>query len=593
MNMAISESKSVDELGVDAFTSEIIRSYFLSVVREMVMVTSRAAYSTCFSEAVDFSCALFDGKGRLFAQAAGVPTHFGSLFDAIDTILREAGDLQEGDIILHGDPYSGASHQADVVVAMPMIWNDELLGLSVNRGHWADVGGMAAGGWCAARHVVQEGLIIPVCKLYRAGELQREVKEFVLKNVRMPRQCWGDLQAQVASARAAADRMRELIDRYGLDQVRASIEHSLDYARRRFRERMDTLPNGTYHAEDVIDDDGFGGGPYRIRVTIHKSADRIVCDFDGTDKQASGPANATLALTKSATYTALKALVDPEIPFNSGIRELIEVRAPIGTIVNPVYPAPVFFATGDPTARVCETVLRCWTEAIPERVIAGSYSSGHNSTGWGLNADGSEFMWYVFGPGGCGARKDRDGLTMEWHTMSSVANESIEIWEARYPVRFIRRGLRQDSGGPGMSRGGLGDVRVIECLVDTLLSACADRFASPPWGIHGGLSGMTNELAMERDGVEKKFTDFSGVHSPSKFTNVELVAGDRFIIKSGGGGGYGPPDRRDPELVALDVREEYVSRQALSIYQVALLSGDEVDHEKTEDLRKRSRIRIA
>lgn len=582
----MSSSDAQNGRTIDQVTAEIIRNYFLSAVREMTNVTIRSAYSTCFSEGVDFTCAIFDERGRLFAQEAGLPVHIGALEDELEVMLEKAGELEEGDILLHNDPFEGANHQSDVVLAMPVFWEGELIGVSVNRGHWADVGAMFAGGYGLARHVAQEGLIIPVCRLYRRGKLDREVQEFILKNIRMSSLVWGDIQAQVSSAQTAATRMREIVERYGLKVVREAIQYSLDYARHRFLERMDVLPNGIFTAEDVMDDDGFGRGPYRIKATIEKTTDKIKVDFSGTDKQAQGAANCTLGATKSAVITALKALIDPEMPLNSGIRGIVEINAPAGTIVNPTYPAPVCCASADSTARICETILRCWVDAVPERALAGSYSSGLNSTGWGTTSNGKEFLWYIFGPGGTGARHTRDGCAVEWHSMACCGNESIEVWESRYPVRFHKRELRTDSGGAGRTRGGVGDVRVMECLAETLVSSYLDRWESSPWGIHGGLPAACNELALERDGAERSFSECFGLPSPSKFANVTLALGDRFIMRSGGGGGYGPAQERDPELVARDVRDGYVSAQfAREVYGVALAPNGSVDRDGTRALR--------
>jgi N-methylhydantoinase B len=570
----------------DPFTDEIIRNYLLSTVREMITVTRRAAYSTCFSEAADFSCAIFDEKGRLVAQAGGNPVHFAGLEDEVAIILEKAGELEDGDVLLHNDPYEGADHQSDVVLAMPIFWKGELVGLSVNRGHWMDIGGMFAGGYGVASHVVQEALIIPTCKLYRAGQLSREVQEFILKNVRMPRLIWGDIQAQIASARAAADRVRELVDRYGLDQVKSAVQHTLDYAHRRFREGMDALPDAMFHASDVLDDDGFGNGPFTINITIHKSPDKIIVDFDGSSPQAPGAANCSYGAMKAATYTALKAIIDPDMPFNSGILDLVEIHAPLGSMVNPTYPAPVCVAPADPCARTCETVIKCWAEAAPERIAAGGYSTGIGSTGWGYTQDGDEFLWFMFGPGGCGARKDRDGLTMEWNPTANCPNESLEVWESRYPVRFVRRELRTDSAGAGRTRGGVGDVRVMECLVDTVLSTYVDRYVTPPWSMHGGNPGECNAFALERGGAEYTFPQLFDVGSPSKFSNVKLRVGDLFVVKTGGGGGFGPPEERDPDRVAWDAKNRYVSAEAArNVYRVALNEDFSVDLKGTKVLR--------
>ncbi|MEX2375880.1 MAG: hydantoinase B/oxoprolinase family protein [Dehalococcoidia bacterium] len=575
----------------DAFTSEIIRNYFLSTVREMIKITARAAYSTSFSEGMDFTCGLFDDQARLFAQSGGNPIHIGALDDELRFVLEKLGDVEPGDVLLHNDPFEGADHQSDVIVAIPMFADDEHVGFSVNRGHWADIGAMYAGGYGLASHFVQEGLIIPACKLYRGGRLDEVIRDFIFKNVRMPRFVWGDLQAQIASARAAAERMSELIERYGLADVRNAMEYSLAYARERFRDRLTMIPDGTYRSEDSLDDDGFGAGPHWIRLTIEKSADQVIVDFEGTDKQANGAANCTLAGTKAAVYTALKAFIDPEVPFNSGIVDLVDIRAPVGTLVNPTQPAPVSCAPADPTNRICETVLRCLVDVVPDRGVAGSYSSGLNAPGFGRTDEGDEYMWYVYGPGGCGARAGQDGLTTEFHTMAMCANESLEVWEARYPVRFVRRELRTDSGGPGRHRGGLGEVRVIECLGDVLVSGYMDRCLSQPWGVAGGLEGASNAFCIEREGVEFSFTDL-GLPSPGKFSNFMLHRGDRFVVKAGGGGGFGPPEHRDLDLVVRDVREGYVSASAAEkFYRVALLPDGAVDEGRTRLLRSQHAFR--
>lgn len=585
----MSTETSASTLGAEAvgdpFATEIIRNYFLSVVREMIGVTVRAAYSTSLSEGLDFTCGVFDARGRLFAQAGGNPIHIGALDEELQTMLADVGTIEPGDVLLHNDPFEGADHQSDVVVAVPMFHREELVGFSVNRGHWSDIGAMFAGGYGLARHVVQEGLIIPACKLYRRGELSEDIQQLILRNVRMPRQIWGDLQAQIASAQIAAQRMHELIERYGLDNVRQAIDHTLEYAHRRFRERMQKIPSGVYTAEDSLDDDGLGGGPFPIRVRIEKTDEKFIVDFTGTAPQAAGAANCTLAGTKAAVYTGLKGIVDPDIPYNSGILDLIEIHAPEGTVVNPRHPAPVCCAPADPANRICETVMRCWTDVVPDRAVAGSYSSGLNAPGWGTRPDGTEFMWYIFGPGGCGARRHSDGLTAQWHIMAMCNNESLEVWEARYPVRFQHRRLRTDSGGPGRMRGGLGDERAMDCLCETLVSGFVDRWASQPWAADGGHPGASNGFAVERDGIEMHFSELGQV-SDGKFSNVVLCPGDRFIVRSGGGGGFGPPVERDPQAVAADVQAGYVSRSAAyETYRVALDDDGSVDVDATAVLR--------
>ncbi len=584
MSTPTSASRS-PERTEDPFLDEILRNAFLSAVREMIGVTVRAAYSTCLSEALDFTCGLFDAEGRLFAQAGGNPVHIGALDEELQAVLAAVGPVEPGDVLMHNDPFEGADHQSDVIVCVPMFCDGVLLGFSVNRGHWSDIGAMFAGGYGLAHHVVQEGLIIPPCKLMRGGELNREVQQFILRNVRMPDQVWADIQAQIASARVAAERVSDLVARYGVEQVQAAIEHSYTYAARRFSERLKVIPDGVYTAEDALDDDGFGNGPFPVVVTVTKEGERISVDLTGSAPQAQGAANCTIAGAKAAVYTALKAIVDPEAPFNSAVGDLIEIVAPEGTIVNPRWPAPVCCAPADSTTRIYETTLRCFVDVLPDRVTAGSYSSGLNAPGWGTTDDGREFMWYALGGGGGGARAHADGLTTQWHSMAMCGNESIEVWEARYPVRFEKRALRTDSAGPGHMRGGVGDERVFTCTADTLVSGFLDRWKSAPWGTLGGEDGDSNAFAVEREGKRLTMRDL-GLESDGKFTNVHLRAGDAFVVRSGGGGGMGDPRTRDPERVARDVRGGYVSPDAArERYGVVLTEEGTVDAAATAALR--------
>lgn len=585
MSTPTSASRSPETLTDDPFVAEILRNAFLSAVREMIGVTVRAAYSTCLSEALDFTCGLFDADGRLFAQAGGNPVHIGALDEELQAVLAAVGPVEPGDVLMHNDPFEGADHQSDVIVCVPMYCDGVLLGFSVNRGHWSDIGAMFAGGYGLAHHVVQEGLIIPPCKLMRRGEINREVQQFILRNVRMPDQVWADIQAQIASARVAAERVGDLVVRYGAARVQGAIEHSYTYAARRFAERLKIIPDGVYEARDALDDDGFGNGPFPIAVKVVKDGTRITVDLTGSAPQAAGAANCTLAGTKAAVYTALKAIVDAEAPFNSAVADLIEIIAPEGTVVNPRRPAPVCCAPADSTTRIYETTLRCFADVLPDRVTAGSYSSGLNAPGWGTTDDGREFMWYALGGGGGGARAHADGLTAQWHSMAMCGNESIEVWEARYPVRFERRELRTDSAGPGRTRGGVGDERVFTCTADTLVSGFLDRWKSAPWGVHGGQDGDSNAFAVERDGTRLTMRDL-GLQSDGKFTNVPLRAGDAFVVRSGGGGGMGEPLERDPALVARDVRGGYVSVEAArERYGVVLTEDGFVDDAATAALR--------
>ena len=576
---------------LDSFTAEIMRSYLVSTVEEMVEITVRAAYSTCFSEGRDFTCALFDAKSRMIAQAYGIPVHSGALFDPIETLMATYDTFEAGDVIVFNDPYNGGSHQADVVVASPIFLKKRLLGFAVNRGHWVDVGGMAPGGWSGtARHVIQEALIIPPVKLYKGGVLDREIRDFILKNVRLSKQCWGDIQAQIASNIVAERRVLELIDKYGLSQVLEGMEEALRYSRRRFTRMLEGLPDGEWEGTEYQEDDGHGGGPHKVQVKLRKRGRRVSMDFSGTSPQVRGPVNCTFTETKAGCYTALMNVVDPGVPLNSGAIEGIEVKAPLGCMVNPVYPAPVFSTTSDPLNKVYEAVLKAMAQWLPDRVTAGSYCTMNNCTASGdLPEEGEEFIWYHFGPGGVGARATKDGRDGDCHAMTNAKTESMELWEARYPVRFERLEMIADSGGPGRYRGGLGVSRQIRVLEPTFLTGCADRHKIPPWGIDGGGEGKPNTFALIRDGKEWNFRGLYGTLSGSKFTNLPLKVDDVFDIRSGGGGGYGDPRLRDPASLLGDVRNGYVSpEKARDDYGVWIdpVTG-KVDEVKTERLRSR------
>ena len=548
---------------VDSFTAEILRSYLVSAVREMVATTTRTAYSTCFAHGEDFTCALFDADGRMFAQDQGVPVHAGSLDDAVRHVIAQAGPVAPGDVFLHNDPYNGGTHQADGLICRPIFAGGTLLGFAANRGHWMDIGGMAPGGWSgAAVDVIQEGITIPALRLVRAGAMQEDIRALLLRNVRLPEQLWGDIQAQIASSIVAERRIEALVERHGLEGFRAAVESAVTYTRRRFATALDAIPDGVAEAVDHIEDDATGGGPYEMRVRITKRDGHVTLDFTGTASQAQAPINSTLACTKAAAIAALIAVCDPDVPINHGMLEFVTVVAPAGTLVNPVFPAPTFGATADPVDRVSETVLRALAVLVPERVPAGSYATGNNATGGGIGPDGRPFLWYSYQSGGCGGRHGRTGNAAEWHLMANSKNESMEVWEARYPLEFLSYELVQDSGGPGRWRGGLGTERRLRVLADTRLSAISDHHREGPHGVDGGHAGLPNGFFVERDGERSTVGERFGLLSPSKFSNVPLRPGDVFVSRQAGGGGYGDPAERSRDEVRRDIAAGYVSPEA-------------------------------
>ena len=508
--------------------------------------------------------------------------------DSIQTILNSYDIWEEGDVAVFNDPYEGGCHQADVVVARPIFVEGRMIGLAANRGHWTDVGGMSPGGWSGTvTHVIQEALMIPAAKLYRKGVLNREIKDFILKNVRLPKQCWGDLQAQLASNVVAERRMRDLAGKYGVEAVEEGMEQAFQYSRRRFAQMLERFPDGEYKGQEVIEDDGHGGGPYRIMVKVIKEGAAVIVDFEGTDRQVMGPVNCALAGTRSACFIALMAVVDPEIAMNSGVMSLIDIRAPEGCLLRPVYPAPVF-SWADSAIKACDAILQALARMAPERVPAASIGTGNNMTASGMDPQsGEEFLMYIFEPGGGGARPDKDGNNVDWPIPANANNESMEVWETRYPVEFEKYEMICDSGGAGKYRGGVGVTRQLKILIPTSITGCADRHRIGPWGLEGGGEGNPNRFSVIRDAQEHDLPSLFGIPSPSKFSLLPLEPGDVLGVSQAGGGGYGNRLDRDPEQVRVDVLNGYVSgRAAREIYGVYLRDAGEVDSEETESLRR-------
>ena len=549
-----------ERMSSDPFTLQIIRNYLVATGQEMVDTTVRTAYSPTFAEGHDFSCALFDADGRMVIQSRGIGVHLGSLVGAMKAIRARYDTFADGDVVMTNNPYL-ATHQPDCVVCRPMFYHGRHVGFAVNIGHWTDIGGMAPGG-CAgtATHVVQEGLIIPICKLYAGGQLNAELRDFILENVRLPEDDWGDLQSQIAATRAAEARIRVLMDRYGCKAVLEGMQEATRYSRQRFLARMAAIPDGRYTASDVMEDDGVTNRRYDIVVTIDKRSDRIVVDFTGTSPQAPTPVNATITSTRAAVYAALLALVDPTLPANAGVFETIDVIAPEGTIVNARRPAPVFGCTFEISKRVPEAILKAFADTVPDRVGAGSFCSGNNLSARFIDpATGDESLWYNFYEGGQGATARGDGNSALYFWAGTALNQPIEVWEHKYPVLVERYALIPDSGGNGRHRGGLGTIHEIRLRADHFVSGLGDRHRVPPWGVKGGEPGRVNRWSLRRDGSTRELQAVFDLPSPSKFYNLPLKAGDVLIIETGGGGGFGPASSREPRAIDRDLREGYVT----------------------------------
>src|SRR5580700_8654305 len=358
---------------IDPITLEVLRNGLESIADEMGVVLKRTSFSPNIKERMDASCAIFDADAQLVAQAEHVPVHLGSMLRAVKATVAAAGQVDDGDVVIVNDPFTGGSHLPDITLVAPVHVDGRHIGYVATRAHHADVGGMEPGSMPGnSREIYQEGLVIPAVKLYRRGELQEDVLRMILANVRTPVERRGDLNAQLASLRVGEQRICELAGRYGVELVTAGFDAILDYAERRMRRRLAEFPAGTYRGEDFLDDDGSSDEPVRVSLAITVSPERLVLDFAGSSPQRPGNINAVAPMTYSASFFAIKILTDPEIPVNAGTFRNVELRIPEGSFLAARLPAAVCAGNTETTQRVADTVLKVAAQFAPERVPAAS-----------------------------------------------------------------------------------------------------------------------------------------------------------------------------------------------------------------------------
>ncbi|MFZ5823928.1 MAG: hydantoinase B/oxoprolinase family protein [Bacillota bacterium] len=571
---------------VDAVTLEILGNRLLSVAEEMGATLIKTAYSTNIKERKDCSTAVFDAEGNMIAQAEMIPMHLGSMLGIVEAVLQKypVERLQPGDMFIGNDPYSGGgSHLPDITLAAPVFVEGQLVGFVANIAHHADVGGKVPGSTSGdANSIFQEGVRIPLVQVCRAGELIQDIVDFITLNSRIPLDREGDLAAQIAANRVGARRLSEVVARYGLDRYNAAVDALLDYAEAMMRAGIATLPDGVYSFTDYMDDDGVNlGVPVAIKATVTIAGDTATVDFTGSSKQVAGPVNVPLGGTLATVFYCFKALVGPSIPSNTGIYRALKVVAPEGTIVNCSTPAPVG-ARIDACQRVADVIFGAMFAAAPDRVIAGSNSSVTTATFSGTHPGNKSFYVYLETiAGGSGSFSSGDGLSAVQVHMTNTSNLPVEALEREYPLLVQRYGLRQDSGGAGRYRGGLGIVREIRALHEGVtFSGLGDRQRIAPWGLVGGHDGAPGRFYLERASGEVR-------ELGSRESGVLLGPEDLIRVCTPGAGGYGSPLERDPQLVLRDLQEGKISERAvLEGYGVVLTAnGEQVDQAATEQLR--------
>ncbi|MFQ5828807.1 MAG: hydantoinase B/oxoprolinase family protein [Candidatus Methylomirabilia bacterium] len=544
----------------DPFTVEIIRNALDSICEQMSTVIERTAYSTLIRDILDFSTALFDARGRIIAQSARIPAHLNTMGPALEVILERylpIGDWQPGDVVLLNDPYHGGQHLPDIFALLPVFHDDRPVAIAGCMGHHIDIGGRAAGSFGGdATDIFQEGLRIPPIKLYEAGRPNKAVFDIIATNVREPGKTLGDLSSQVASLRIGDRGLQRLIAKYGAATIRDAVEDLIDYSETRMRTRVAAIPDGTYAWEDVLDDDGIEDRAVRLRATVTVSGSNLSVDFTGTDAQVHGPINCMVGMTLGTVYYVMVAVLDSQIPKNYGCYKPIRVIAPEGTLVNPRPPAPVV-GRMEVSHRIVDVLLGCLAQAIPEKVMAPYYgATNHLVLSGEERGTGRTWVAFEIQPGGWGGRPTLDGSDGWSAHMHNVRNVPVEVEETTYPIRVERYEFIADSGGAGQLRGGLGLRRELRLLAsEGRLTIHCDRFKFAPPGMLGGSAGRPARCLINPGTPEER-------EIGSKATNVRLRQGDVVRFDSQGGGGYGPPSRRDPDRIARDLRAGKLSVEA-------------------------------
>jgi N-methylhydantoinase B len=539
-------------VSLDPITFEVIRNALVAATEEMVLALRRSAYSTNIKTRADFSCAFFDAELRSVAQGFTQPVHLGSMVEQVPHAVLDYGaeNLGPGDVLITNEPFPSGVHLNDITLVSPVHYEGQLLGYVANLAHHVDVGGGAPASIGAFREVFQEGVIIPPVKVVEAGRIVPDVFALILAQIRSKHETAGDFRAQIAANATGVRRLQGLVERHGHDTIVRAMRELLEYTEWRARAELAALPHGVYDAEGSVDTDGYTDEPVRLAARISIAADGVHFDLAGSDAQRRAPVNSTYAQTFSACAYALKCLIDPDLPVNDGFYRVVSVDAPVGTVVNCTWPSPVVGGWETQT-RLVDVIFRALLPALPERLPAGTKAMMCHAGFGGVDPQTGEYHCFLETfAGGYGGRHASDGPDAVQTHGQNTENAPVEETELNYPVRVTRLSLVDDSDGPGRFRGGLGLRKDFLFDRPTTFTVLADRTLAGPQGAFGGRAGKPAEYVLIRGGVETRL---------GAKTTIEIEPGDTVSYRTCGGGGYGPPEERDRELVARDVREGKVS----------------------------------
>ena len=538
----------------DPVTTEVIRHGLNSAAEQMKRALIRTAFSPIIYEVLDFAVAIYDRQVRLLAQAPSLPIFMGTLNFCVEAAVAAVGgeeELEPGDIILYNVPYGTGSHPQDAAVVMPVFVAGELIGYTVIKGHWLDIGGKEPYSTDTV-DVFQEGTIFPGVHLYRGGELVRDIFRMATANSRVPKMVAGDINAEVVGVRTGAAALSRLVERYGQETFWESVERMYDHGEAVVRSYFESIPDGRYVAQGRMDNDGLDDEPVPFEVIVEVEGSTVRLDYSNAPDARPGPINCPLPSTVSGSRIAITMLAGGNEAPNEGHFRPIEIVARPGSMFHPRSPSPCFLY-GWPTLQAIEVIYDAVSQAIPTAVPACSGADICGLVWWGTReatgepwADGSPH------PVGQGAHAKGDGASSLLHVAESATRFSpVEVWEARNPWLLEKVELLADSCGPGKHRGGLGLEMFFHMLEDSYVTSAVERTKTAPWGLEGGGQARPNGVAVRHpDGTRRHF---------GKATRLKVQKGSTLELYCGGGGGFGPPSERDPEAVRSDIREGYVT----------------------------------
>ncbi len=565
------------DVKVDPITLDIIENALRNARTEMDAVLFRTAMSPGIREQHDAFPMIANHEGKM------VVGQFGSFFWGFQQGYE--GTIEEGDIFLTNDPYScnGAiSHLNDWLMMMPIYHDGRIIAWAAMFGHMSDIGGKVPGSLPTdAAQLFEEGIQVPPVKIFRKGQLNTEILELILRNCRLPHWNRSDFNALVAAMRLAERRVFEMVDRFGADELNAGMAEMLDRNKRAMGAILKmVIPEKKTYFEDYIDDDGMGMGPYKVACTMWREGDKVTFDFEGTDPQSISSVNFLLneEMFKMFLGAFFINMFDPQILFNDGFYDLVEVHIPRGSILKPIRPAALSSRT-HLLARIFDVMSGLLGQGSPEALCAAGFSDSPHFMYSGYDKNGEWYQLYQIGFGGVPGRPAGDGPDGHslWPAFTNVPNEFLEAY---FPLRIVKYETIADSGGPGLHRGGNGLSMGYQFLEPGEISIHDDRWLTHPWGVNGGLPGQrSNKLMVRADGSEE------WMHS--KGDRIKVAPGDTLYFNTWGGGGWGDPLKRDPAQVALDADRGIVSIDGALRYGVVLGGDLAIDERATQDLRRR------